>query len=393
MENKPNIPARIARYVLIAVGLVVVLAAAYQFATGPGQPWSAPAAATAAPPTETAESTATAPAAAGDSSVEEHAILPIALSGPGSQAEAEISGLGWYGNILILLPQYPQRMAESAGGALLGLPRDVIAAYLEARAGGGAPAPLEPQLIQFNSGGIERSIAGFEGFESIAFSGDRAYLTIEASAGNTMKSYLVRGQMSADGSAFTLDAAGMVEAPLKTQISNFSNEAILVDGERLLLFFEANGVDANPAASALVYSLDLQPQGELALPHLEYRLTDATAPDESGRFWVSNYFYLGDVKILPQNDPLAEQWGQGASHAQSPTVERLVALELPAGEGGALTLADTPPLQIELDYDQASRNWEGLVRFDDAEQSGFLLVTDKYPETILAFLAVAEGER
>jgi hypothetical protein len=38
---------------------------------------------------------------------------------------------------------------------------------------------------------------------------------------------------------------------------------------------------------------------------------------------------------------------------------------------------------LELVSDDDTRNWEGLVRLDDY---GFLLATDKYPRTILAFV-------
>jgi hypothetical protein len=41
------------------------------------------------------------------------------------------------------------------------------------------------------------------------------------------------------------------------------------------------------------------------------------------------------------------------------------------------------PIQLELREDGRARNWEGLVRLD---QRGFLLMTDKYPETILGFV-------
>jgi hypothetical protein len=42
---------------------------------------------------------------------------------------------------------------------------------------------------------------------------------------------------------------------------------------------------------------------------------------------------------------------------------------------------DRPPIWFELDED-AARNWEGLVRFEE----GFLVATDRFPRTILAYL-------
>jgi hypothetical protein len=46
-----------------------------------------------------------------------------------------------------------------------------------------------------------------------------------------------------------------------------------------------------------------------------------------------------------------------------------------------VNLIDQAPIYLEL-LDEDSRNWEGIVRYGD----GFLLVTDKFPTTILAYV-------
>jgi hypothetical protein len=309
----------------------------------------------------------------------EPVLLPLA--GPGARADAEISGLAWLGDDLILLPQYPQRISPEAGGALLAITKTQILDHLDGR----SVEPLQPRLVRLHTGGLERSIRGFEGFEALAFVDSAAYLTIEAGGLGGMRSYLVRGTYSAVDDSVTLAAAGIVEVPLDVQISNFSNEAIHADGERLILFYEANGARASPQALAQVYSADLQPLGALAMPPLEYRLTDA-APGPGDALWVVNFFYPGDLKILPLSDPIAARWGQGPTHAQASVVERLVALEIPEG-GDSIRLADRPPIQIQLAEGQIPRNWEGLAYL---EGRGFLIATDKFPETLLAFLPVTE---
>jgi hypothetical protein len=149
----------------------------------------------------------------------------------------------------------------------------------------------------------------------------------------------------------------------------------------VILFYEANGAAVYPEGRAPVFDRDLNPLEPLALDNLEYRLTDATASDGQGRFWVSNYFFPGDLAILPMADPLAEQFGRGPSHATASVVERLVELRLPDGQG-RIALSGTPPVQLRLAEGQVPRNWEGIARLDGR---GFLLVTDRYPETILAF--------
>ena len=51
-----------------------------------------------------------------------------------------------------------------------------------------------------------------------------------------------------------------------------------------------------------------------------------------------------------------------------------------------ITRIDQPPIQLQLLPDDL-RNWEGIVRLDDR---GFLIVTDKFPETILGFVPYGE---
>jgi hypothetical protein len=46
-----------------------------------------------------------------------------------------------------------------------------------------------------------------------------------------------------------------------------------------------------------------------------------------------------------------------------------------------ISQTDTPPIQLVLD--EASRNWEGLVRLD---KKGFLMIVDEHPRTIFSFV-------
>jgi hypothetical protein len=274
---------------------------------------------------------------------DEQPVTAIPLSGPASAATAEFSGLAWYGDHLVLLPQYPGRFSGGEDGALLVLKREVIEAYL----GGASTTPLVPEEVPFSASGLAATVDGFEGYEAIAFDGDRAYLTIEASTGGTMHSYLVAGRVTPGPGEVRVDPA--------------------------------NGAQVNPDPVAQRFDLSPAPAGAVPFPQIEYRITDATALDDAGRFWAINYFFPGEVELEPQVDPLAARYGQGASHAIYPHVERLVLL---AYDGSAIRLVDQPPLQLTLPSDEA-RNWEGIVRFDSR---GFLLVTDKFPETILAFV-------
>lgn len=287
--------------------------------------------------------------------------------------------MAWYGDHVILLPQYPDFAGGEEDGAVYALPKGDLLAYLA----GARPGPLEPIPVPFIAPGLAEQIDGYEGYEAIAFLGDRVFLTIEAETAVGMRAYLVSGAIAPDLSSLMLDTATLAEIPAQSPLKNQSDEALLVTGDRLVTIYEANGAEVNPEPVAHVFDMALAPAGTIPFPNIEYRITDATTLDREERFWAINYFFPGDTELLAENDPLAERYGQGPTHAQNVTVERLVEFQL--SETG-ISLVDTPPIQLELSemlLGALGRNWEGLVRLDDL---GFLLVTDLFPETILAFV-------
>lgn len=327
--------------------------------------------------------TGTNPGALAPTQPVEVAVTQIPLEGPITKQKAETSGLTWYGDYLIILPQYPSALYKHPGGALYAIPREQIEAFLDGTLAG----PITPTPVPFTSGRIEKTIDGFEGFEAVVFTDNQIFLLIEAKQRNKMKSILVRGEVEPDLSEIRIDTASLTDVPLDVQISNFSNESLVVDGDRLLLFYEANGELPYRDARALRYTLDLQPDGSIPMENLEYRLTDASTLDSEGRFWVTNFFFPGDIKIMPRKDPVADLFGKGPTHAEDSVVERLVEFQLPAEEGGEITLSGRPPVQLVLTEGLIPRNWEGIARL---EGRGFLLVTDRYPESILAFVPYTE---
>lgn len=309
----------------------------------------------------------------------------IPLSGPLAQPRAEISGLAWYGDYLILLPQYPNFSVKEGDGAIYALPRGDLLAYLEGITAG----PLLPIPIPFVAPGLADQVDGYEGYEAIAFLGERAFLTIEADTADGMRAYLVSGQIAPDLSTLALDTATRVEIPPQSDIANKSDEALLVAGDRLVTLYETNGAAVNPSPVAHLFDLGLAPAGTIPFPQIEYRITDATDLDENGRFWAINYFFPGDIDLRPERDPLAERYGWGPTHTPEGAVERLVEFQL---SHAGIVLVDRPPIQLELPVDLLGvigRNWEGLVRLDGR---GFLLVTDTFPGTILAFVPAPEGQ-
>jgi hypothetical protein len=304
--------------------------------------------------------------------IDEQLVIAIPLTQPLAGQNAEVSGMAWFGDALILLPQYPHRMSNDDDGALFGLARADILAYLDGTTG----EPLDPLPIPFHAPGLSARIDGFEGYEAIAFAGERVFLTIEAAG--PPRGYLVAGTIAADLSGLTLDVTTLVELPAQSNSTNKSDEAILVIGDMILTIYEVNGAGLNPSPLARAFDFNLNSLGTIPFPNVEYRVTDVVEPDEDGYFWAINYFYPGDTDLSVEADPLVEQYGLGPTHAQYEQVERLVAFQY---DGERIVLVDTYPIYLEL-VDEA-RNWEGLVRLDTR---GFLLATDKFPETILAFV-------
>jgi len=298
-------------------------------------------------------------------------IVELPLEGESAKTDAEYSGLSWYGEYLILLPQFPSRF----GNHLWAIPKTQILAYLD-----GEREILSPQKLSFIDDGVKEGLRGFEGYEALAFDGNRAYLTIESDVGSKMACYVVGGQIDPNLSALTLDAATRNEIPHPVEIDNMCDEALLVRDGQVFTFFEANGANVNPQPEVHRFDSDLKFQGTNTLPNIEYRLTDVTALDAAGRFWAINYMFAGDAgKLDPAPDSFTAQIEAGSSHIGSDTIERLLEFEITA-DGIALT--GTAPIWLQLLPDEA-RNWEGLVRLDGR---GFLIVTDKFPDTILAFV-------
>ncbi len=306
----------------------------------------------------------------------ESPVTYIQLNGPAALTQAEFSGMANYQDQLVLLPQYPQRMGEHEGGALFAIPHQTIIDYIQ----GISKQSITPRQVLLVSNGLENQISQFEGFEAIAFHGNTAYFTIEARQGLEMMGYLVSGQVIGNLEEIHLDLTSLKKNPPQVNQSNRTDEAIVIIEDRLLTFFESNGAQANPRNYVSLFDLNLNPQGDLSMPSIEYRLTDASEIDSQGCFWMINYFFPGDTDLLPLVDPIRERLGAGASHSQSETVERL--LEFQYSESG-ISLTDTAPIQLQLSKDGESRNWEGLVRLRDI---GFLIVTDKFPVTILGFV-------
>ncbi len=312
---------------------------------------------------------------ASSATVEEAAVRTLPLAAPLDDPQVEISGLAWYGDTLVVLPQYPHREATQ-GRRLWGIPRAEIDRYRADTTSGALrvfPIPVDASAVRSYS-------SAYEGCEALAFQGDTIYIVTESEGASTgMTGHLVRGRVAPGLEGITLEGPSVRTLPRQAALPNMSYEAMLLRGDTLVTLYEANGAAVNPRPRAYRFGPALQPVDSVRFPALEYRLTDATAPDEAGRFWVTNYFYPGERDLLqPATDSIARRHGRGATHARSAVVERLVEYQF---ANGRIRRTDRPPLWLRLG-DGSGRNWEGVVRYGD----GFLLATDRFPKTMLAYV-------
>jgi len=250
------------------------------------------------------------------------------------------------------------------------------------------PSNLSAERIEFDEQGIPAILPGFQGYESIVFIRNRVYLTIEINQNGSMQAFLVEGSVSDNIKRIVLDKSSLRLLPMPLQIRNFAYESMIYTGDKLLIHYEANG--SNITETPQMIEVDLE-NGDIRLVpflNLEYRITDATRIDEIGYFWVINYYWPGDFSVLkPANDQLEERTDPLLRFLKDKPIERLV--ELRYSQDGTV-LSKKAPIVTGSGSEDNSRNWEGIVRLDDR---GFLLVTDKHPETILAFVPFNSNER
>jgi len=281
----------------------------------------------------------------------------------------EISGLDWYGDDLVLLP-------ENQGGYLFMISKDKIYTSLNTD----IPKPIKPRQTPFQAPDYSKLIPGFEGFESIAFNGNQFSITLEARDKKKMHGYITWGTIDPNTLEAKISEQMPMELPVPEQVNNMTFESALMDGDNVILFYEANGKNIRDSVWQYVVSMKDYSITTITHPQIEYRITDVTRLDDKNRFWAINYFWKGDKKRLkPAPDSIVMMHGEGKTHGNSEAVERLLEFEL---VNEKIQLSNREPIQIELD-EKESRNWEGIARLDE---KGFLIATDKFPGSILGFI-------
>ena len=294
-------------------------------------------------------------------------VLRISLAGDLAERELEASGLAWYKNYLVILPQYPHKWDDNFDGAVFFIPKKRIENFVN----GKNRNPIFGEKISFVAEGLDEiGKSKGSGYEAITFVGDTVFVSIESLVGDEASDFIVRGLIDFPNKKIILDANSKREVKSQTGIFNMGEETILTYRNNVFTIHEANGANVNPNPMITKLSFNLKEEERIKFQNIDYRITDATAVDSLGKFYVTNYYYPGEYKKLKPN----------LSDEEKPfAVEQILQLHI-IEDKVVRTLQ--PPLVISKGEDKKGRNWEGIVKFNN----GFLLITDMFPQTILGFV-------
>ncbi|RMH65500.1 MAG: hypothetical protein D6677_02325 [Calditrichaeota bacterium] len=284
------------------------------------------------------------------------------LADPWDSKYGEYSSLYTSGDTLFIIPENPETFSKNR------------ILFVKTESLNKDSGLVMPQTISLK-GRWDRIIEGFEGFEAFVLRGERAYALIEAKENGRMKSWLVSGYLDRQRNQLNWDMHRKSAVPVADTLRNLTAEALIIFNDTLYALAEGNGRRINPAPKAYMFDLQLNYIGALPFPSIEYRVTDATRADENGVFWVSNYFFSGEKRLLrpaPEDNLIPIQ----SPPDNDREVERLIRLRITA-RGIVIDDAHTLPLYSPV---KAGRNWEGLAR----APYGFWIITDQYPRTIFA---------
>ena len=214
--------------------------------------------------------------------------INIPLSGSITDRNEEISGMDWYGDNLILLP-------ENLNGYLF----SIHESELDSRIHGRDTSAILPKKIKFLTPNYDNILPGFDSFEAIAFRGFEVYLTLEIRFPDSMGAALARGHIDENTLDVIIPEQNLIELAVPSFVDNMSYESLVIDQNTVYAFFETNGESLVNNPYALAYSLSLtNTLKTFPMFPLEYRIADATRLDRNKHFWVINYFYPGDRETI-----------------------------------------------------------------------------------------------
>jgi len=225
-------------------------------------------------------------------------LLKFELAGDLAERKLEASGLAWYKDHLIILPQFPHKWDDEFDGAIYFIPKERIESYIN----GEDKNPIEGRKIKFVAEGLDEiGKRRGSGYEAITFINDTVYVSIESINGDESESYVVKGVFDFAEKKIVLNANSKFEIKSQTKIHNMGEETILEFNNYIYVIHEANGGNVNESPFATKLSGNLAQEEKIIFPNIEYRITDATQVDSTGKFYAINYFYPGEFKKLKPN--------------------------------------------------------------------------------------------
>ena len=323
--------------------------------------------------------------------VKETEVQYISLAPPLDRPKAQISGMTWCGDSLLLLPERPWFEVapnnldpeRAIATFVYQLSRKQIDYYLSDKTlSNKQKEPLVAAKIKLEENGVRKKFTSFDGYEAIVCSDNRIWLSIETGVGETaFETNIVGGTLSGKGDKqkISLDPSTLHRIESQSGISNYSDEALLLEGDNLVSIHEANNTRRDSPSFATRINISSGVRTKLSFPPISFRITDATKLNRDGYFWGINYAWSGEQKWFTDVDTLSEKYALGETHKLEDIVERLVQFRL---LGDSIERVEQAPIQLKLTQEDG-RNWEGIVRYGN---KGLLLITDQHPRTLLGFV-------
>ena len=242
---------------------------------------------------------------------------------------------------MLVLPQYPSRFNPDTSKIFF-IEKSEINNFIDGKSQG----PINYGFFSIDISGIEKFFSLGSGFESLTVNNNYIFLTIEYMEKGSTRSILIKGEIDSLENRIILDKSSITEINHKLSLYNISDESILYFDDKIIPIFEVYGYNINSHPKVPVFSTGFDLISEWKFPTVEYRITDATSVDDSGRFWAINYFYPGDNdKLNPAKDNLFEKYGIGESHKNYDPVERIVEFQI---VNNKIIISQNPPLYIKL---------------------------------------------
>lgn len=312
----------------------------------------------------------------GDDKDYSHLYFDFKLSELASDRNAEFSSLCWYDENLILLPQYPSYSRKKIDKDIIFmLSKDKLASAVKNR----GKKVTDMERIEVVNNQTYKILPGYEGFEGICYDGEYFYLTVEYNSAST-QAVIVKATLDEEKKQLEILNDQHLILDLPTNVFNASYESIFVYDEHIYAIFEANGRTVNHNRIAKKISKDFATVENIRFESIEYRITDVTSFDSTGRGWAINYFWPGDADhYLPYEDFIPNKFSD--ENNVEIGVERIIPLII---IGNKIEYDDSrEPVYIKKEKRDVSYNWEGIVSYGD---DYFLLATDKFPKTVLRLL-------